>query len=228
MEFTKARNRYIHKCGWMIIENLEAFGIKANVEEAQASKEYNDYVLALEPGTNLTELRNLTREMALAAASPTGQVFWQPIDPGGSKVILRVPNLSDDQLEARINEEKKTHTVKQILRNIFDTGCFFLSLPFLIFFGKNGHKGSLRKSCELIEKTLKASGIFVKVAEVNINERDVEYCCYLAVGTRFSRLEKLSSKLAQVLSSPTGKVSWQLPVPGTYFVGLRVPKSPGT
>jgi DNA segregation ATPase FtsK/SpoIIIE-like protein len=72
--------------------------------------------------------------------------------------------------------------------------------------------------------TLEAFGIICRVVEVNILEKQYEYCIELTVGTSLNKLERHGRDLAMALASSTGKVDLQLPIPGRALVGLRVPK----
>lgn len=93
--------------------------------------------------------------------------------------------------------------------------------------GSGGNEANfINKNAQLIEQTLEAFGIFVKVAEMHILDMYHEYYLDVAVGTNFGRLEKLNRELAMALASPTGKVYWQIPIPGRALVGLRVPRPP--
>lgn len=80
------------------------------------------------------------------------------------------------------------------------------------------------KSVEEIDKNLEALGFMVRVTEVNILEDFYEYYLEVAIGTDLHKLEKHDRELALALASPTGKVHWKIPVPGTNYIGLRVPK----
>jgi len=82
----------------------------------------------------------------------------------------------------------------------------------------------IKRSSRLIELTLEALGIFAKVSEVNILEKFYEYRLELAVGTDLKNLEKHDRDLAMALASPTGKVYWEIPIAGTIYAGLKVPK----
>ena len=84
----------------------------------------------------------------------------------------------------------------------------------------------IKKSATMIEMSLESFGIFAKIAEISIEEKFYEYYLKLPVGTNLKELEKHDRDLAMVLASPTGKVYWQIPVPGKSYVGLKVPKPP--
>jgi DNA segregation ATPase FtsK/SpoIIIE, S-DNA-T family len=77
---------------------------------------------------------------------------------------------------------------------------------------------------KMIEATLESFGIKGRVAKVNILPKYYEYYIEVAVGTELKRLENLEREIAMAVESPTGKVKWQLPVPGTFYAGLKVPK----
>ena len=44
------------------------------------------------------------------------------------------------------------------------------------------------------------------------------------MGTDLNKLEKHDRTLALALKSPTGKVYWQIPMPGKNYVGIKVPR----
>lgn len=89
----------------------------------------------------------------------------------------------------------------------------------------NNDADYIKRNSRLIELTLEALGIFAKVQEVNILDKFYEYYLELAVGTDLENLKKHDIDLAMALASPTGKVYWQIPVAGTIYAGLKVPKS---
>ena len=82
----------------------------------------------------------------------------------------------------------------------------------------------LEISAKMIEFSLGSFGIFAKVAEISIEEKFYEYYLDLPIGTDLKVLEKHGRDLAMVLASPTGRVYWQIPVPGKHYVKLKVPK----
>lgn len=82
----------------------------------------------------------------------------------------------------------------------------------------------MQQSTALIEGTLESLGIFARVSHINIIDDFYEYLLEIAVGANLEELEKHDRDLALVLASPTGKVYWQIPIPGKALVGLRVPK----
>lgn len=84
----------------------------------------------------------------------------------------------------------------------------------------------IKKNARLIEMVMESFGIPVRVVEINILDKFYEYCLEVAVGSDLKKLEKHDRDLAIALASPTGKVYWQIPVPGKSYVALKVPKPP--
>ena len=98
------------------------------------------------------------------------------------------------------------------------------------FLGKNYDSKSdvkhIKLCAVLIEQNLEALGFTVRVVEINILDGFYEYYIEVAVGTDLQKLEKHDRMLAMALPSPTGKVYWQIPVPGRSLIGLKVPRLP--
>jgi DNA segregation ATPase FtsK/SpoIIIE-like protein len=82
----------------------------------------------------------------------------------------------------------------------------------------------IKKNADLIEQVLRALGFPTRVVEINILKGFYEYLLDVAVGTDLEELEKHKKDLALALASPTGKVYWQIPIPGKALIGLKVPK----
>ncbi len=78
-----------------IIENtLESFGIKARVVEVNYGPSVTQYALEISKGTKLSKITNLSTDLALALAAPTGQIRIEAPIPGRSLVGIEVPNKS--------------------------------------------------------------------------------------------------------------------------------------
>lgn len=76
-----------------IIENsLESFGIKAKVAEVNYGPSVTQYALDISKGTKLSRITNLSTDLALALAAPTGQIRIEAPIPGRSLVGIEVPN----------------------------------------------------------------------------------------------------------------------------------------
>lgn len=83
------------KSNAQIIENsLESFGIKASVVEVNYGPSVTQYALDISKGTKLSRITNLSTDLALALAAPTGQIRIEAPIPGRSLVGIEVPNHS--------------------------------------------------------------------------------------------------------------------------------------
>lgn len=79
------------------------------------------------------------------------------------------------------------------------------------------------KEARMIELTLEAFGIQARVVEINMKKSGFEYRIEISVGTSIESVEKLDRDIAMAVSSPTGKVKIQAPIPGTSYIGILVP-----
>lgn len=86
------------------------------------------------------------------------------------------------------------------------------------------NKEELKKNSELIELTLVAFGISARIAKVNDYKDCTQYCLELALGTPIQDLLKLDKDIALTLSSPTGNIEIQAPIPNSSLIGITVPK----
>ncbi|MBU0579341.1 DNA translocase FtsK [Patescibacteria group bacterium] len=76
-----------------IIENtLDSFGIKASVVEVNYGPSVTQYALEISKGTKLSRITNLSIDLALSLAAPTGQIRIEAPIPGRSLVGIEVPN----------------------------------------------------------------------------------------------------------------------------------------
>lgn len=82
----------------------------------------------------------------------------------------------------------------------------------------------IQQCSKLIEAELEAHGFYVKVAEIEILPEHYQYNLDISVGTDLNELEKHDRDLALILSSPTGKVEFIIPIPGKSLIGVKVPK----
>jgi DNA segregation ATPase FtsK/SpoIIIE, S-DNA-T family len=83
--------------------------------------------------------------------------------------------------------------------------------------------GNVQERAKIIEDTLKAFGVNAKIANVHIGPAVTQYALDLAVGTKASRVQSISTDLALRLKSPSGSVRVVAPIPGTNLVGIEVP-----
>jgi len=84
-------------------------------------------------------------------------------------------------------------------------------------------RGDVKYNADTIKKTLGSFGIMANVVEVNKGPAITEYALEIALGTKVSKIQSLSSDLALALAAPTGQVRIQTPIPGRNLVGIEIP-----
>ena len=84
-------------------------------------------------------------------------------------------------------------------------------------------RGDVKKNADIIKNTLDSFGIMANVVEVNRGPAITEYALEIALGTKVSKIQSLSSDLALALAAPTGAVRIQTPIPGRNLVGIEIP-----
>lgn len=90
------RDKSIKLQAFVIEKTFESFGITARVAEIQKRKYAVDYNLEIAVGTKLDRLIVLRKDLALAVASPSGDVYIEAPIPGRSLVRVTVPNQIND------------------------------------------------------------------------------------------------------------------------------------
>ena len=89
--------------------------------------------------------------------------------------------------------------------------------------GSQADRGDIKKSADIIEKTLDSFGIQADVAEVNGGPAVTQYALRISAGTKISKIANLQHDIALSLATPTGTVRIEAPIPGKSLVGIEVP-----
>lgn len=89
--------------------------------------------------------------------------------------------------------------------------------------GSQADRGDVKKSADIIEKTLDSFGIQADVAEVNGGPAVTQYALKISAGTKISKIANLQHDIALALATPTGTVRIEAPIPGKSLVGIEVP-----
>ncbi len=89
--------------------------------------------------------------------------------------------------------------------------------------GSPAERGDVKKSADIIEKTLDSFGIQADVAEVNGGPAVTQYALRISAGTKISKIANLQHDIALALATPTGTVRIEAPIPGKSLVGSEVP-----
>lgn len=80
----------------IIEKTLESFGITAKVVEVNLGPTVTQYALEIPMGTKLSKILALQNDLALALATPTGNVRIEAPIPGKSLVGIEIPNISPE------------------------------------------------------------------------------------------------------------------------------------
>jgi S-DNA-T family DNA segregation ATPase FtsK/SpoIIIE len=84
-----------------------------------------------------------------------------------------------------------------------------------------------RKLAETIELSFESFGIICKVVEFNFHPNEMEFCIELALGTPLEKVIKHHKDIAMAVSSPTGDVEIEAPIPGRSLFAVRIPVRTG-
>lgn len=79
-----------------IEKTLESFGITAKVVEVNNGPTITQYAIEIPAGTKLSKIMALQNDLALALATPTGNVRIEAPIPGKSLVGIEIPNISPE------------------------------------------------------------------------------------------------------------------------------------
>lgn len=89
--------------------------------------------------------------------------------------------------------------------------------------GGEADRGDMNANAQIIEDTLTAFGVKTRVVEVIPGPAVTQYALDIATGTKLSRITNLQNDLARALSSPTGQIRIEAPIPGKPYVGVEIP-----
>ncbi|MFA6185367.1 MAG: DNA translocase FtsK [Candidatus Shapirobacteria bacterium] len=85
----------------------------------------------------------------------------------------------------------------------------------------------VRQLAMTIEISFESFGIICKVVEYNFRPNDIEFCLELALGTPLEKVIKHHKDIAMAVSSPTGDVEIEAPIPGRSLFAVRIPVRTG-
>jgi DNA segregation ATPase FtsK/SpoIIIE, S-DNA-T family len=89
--------------------------------------------------------------------------------------------------------------------------------------GMKADRGDVKKTADIIEKTLRSFGVDTKVVEANLGPAVTQYALEIAQGTKVSKITTLANDLALATEAPTGQIRIEAPIPGRNLVGLEIP-----
>jgi S-DNA-T family DNA segregation ATPase FtsK/SpoIIIE len=85
----------------IIERTLDSFGIKSKVVEVNLGPTVTQYAIEVALGTKLSKITNLSNDLALALAAPSGQIRIEAPIPGRSLVGIELPNRSPEFVSLR-------------------------------------------------------------------------------------------------------------------------------
>ncbi len=89
--------------------------------------------------------------------------------------------------------------------------------------GAKAERGDVKRTAQIIEKTLESFGIAARVAEVNLGPAVTQYALEIALGTKVSKITSLANDLALATEAPSGQIRIEAPIPGRSLVGIEIP-----
>ena len=85
--------------------------------------------------------------------------------------------------------------------------------------------GDTKERAKIIKDTLKAFGINAEVVDIQAGPAVTQYALEAEAGTKISKIASLQYNIAMALSSPTGSVRIEAPIPGKSLIGIEVPNN---
>ena len=85
----------------IIEKTLDSFGVKSKVVEVNLGPAVTQYAIEVALGTKLSRITNLSNDLALALAAPSGQIRIEAPIPGRALVGIELPNRSPEFVTLR-------------------------------------------------------------------------------------------------------------------------------
>jgi len=95
------QNENVKKNSDIIEKTLESFGILAKVADVKTGPAVTQYALQITMGTKVAKINNLSKDIALALAAPSGMIRVEAPIPGTSLVGIEMPNMHPNLVTIR-------------------------------------------------------------------------------------------------------------------------------
>lgn len=159
----------------VIERTLESFGIRARVAEVNLGPAVTQYALEVALGTKLSKITNLSNDLALALAAPTGQIRIEAPIPGRSLVGIELPNRSPEfvPLKEILNSEamKKVESKLAVALGLNVAGEAVVAdidrMPHVLIAGQTGSGKSVCINAFIASILFRASPAEVKMIMVD-------------------------------------------------------------
>jgi DNA segregation ATPase FtsK/SpoIIIE, S-DNA-T family len=165
--------------------------------------------------------------LSIFQKSQTGISGLKPADKVINKVVPATPALAASNPMIRNQTPVKGMPAQTLAPQQLTGTETIWHYPPLTLLSENisgkADRGDVKGNAAIIERTLEAFGITAKVVEVNFGPAVTQYALEVAIGTKLSKINALSTDLALALAAPTGQIRIEAPVPGRSLVGIELP-----
>ncbi|HEX7041996.1 MAG TPA: DNA translocase FtsK [Patescibacteria group bacterium] len=136
------------------------------------------------------------------------------------------PSSKMEEKDVLVKKKDKSELISEkLVTNVLEAGMWE-NPPISILSDSQGTKaerGDVKRTAQIIEKTLESFGIAARVAEVNLGPAVTQYALEIALGTKVSKITSLANDLALATEAPSGQIRIEAPIPGRSLVGIEIP-----
>lgn len=159
----------------VIEKTLESFGITCKVAEVNLGPTITQYALEIPMGTKLSKILGLQNDLALALATPTGNVRIEAPIPGKSLVGIEIPNISPEIVSLKnvlSSDKMRSNRFKTAVGLGFDVSgntmiADIAKMPHLLIAGTTGSGKSVLMNALIATLLFRASPQEVKLILVD-------------------------------------------------------------
>lgn len=119
------RDEQVKANAFIIEKSLEAFGIYSRVVEVDILENMVHFSIEIALGTKIDDILALNKDLALALASPSGDIEIEAPIKGRSLIKIKVPLLTNPKLKPEkykiiriIEKEPAENTIKSFIRTL--------------------------------------------------------------------------------------------------------------
>lgn len=168
----------------IIERTLDSFGVKSKVVEVNLGPAVTQYAIEVALGTKLSRITNLSNDMALALAAPSGQIRIEAPIPGRSLVGIELPNRSPEfvtlrgVLESDVMREAKSKLAVALGLDVSGKPMItdLARMPHSLIAGQTGSGKSIALNAFLASILFRASPAEVKF--ILVDPKRVEFTQY--------------------------------------------------
>lgn len=149
----------------------------------------------------------------------------EPKINNGKQAVFPSKIEDDKKIEPIVRKKEPELISDKLVTNVLENGMWELPPASLLSdsTGAKAERGDVKRTAQVIEKTLESFGIAARVAEVNLGPAVTQYALEIALGTKVSKITSLANDLALATEAPTGQIRIEAPIPGRNLVGIEIP-----